>query len=226
LIEDIQTSTSIRSPPPSTDISNIMSPALSCRRSTVLTTVSTAQEEEHCIIKSKKRRSCVSFDKKVLLQPYLHVNDLLDDEIDNAWYSRTELSETKSECRHTINSMIAGYCHEEEDTVYCSRGLERRTPACQKLRQQTKFDAWDVVLDEQDRQRRAGVSDTESLAQGYSACTSHSAKIAHLMAVSDERAVNPSTSVLSQITHRGGMVAFPSRPVALPSRPRNSLSRS
>jgi hypothetical protein len=165
-----------------------MFPILSCRRSTVLTTVSTAQQE-HCIIKSKKTRSCVSFDKKVLVQPYLHLNDISDDEIDNVWYSRTELSEIKSDCRSTINSMVAGYWHEEEDTVYCSRGLERRTPDCQKLRQQTKVDAWDAVLDEQDRQWSAGVSDIESLAREYSACTSLSAKIAHLMAVSDERTV-------------------------------------
>jgi hypothetical protein len=202
--------------------SNIMSPHSppSYRRSTVLLQKGSTAQQEHCI-KSKKRRPCrVSFNGGVLQQPYIHVNDILDDDVNKAWYSRKELSETKSECRHTINRMIAGECH-EEDTLYCSRGLERRTPASEKRHQQIKFDALDAVLDEQDRQWRDGVSDTESLARAYSACTSHSAKIAHAMAASDERAVygklqrklsiNPSNSVLLRIKHRGGRVALSSR---------------
>ncbi len=85
--------------------------------------------------------------------------------------------------------MKAGKWH-EGDSIFCSRGLEYRTPGgAPRLRQQHKFAAWDAVEAEQQRQRRAGLFDEEVLAQVYIACTDHCARVAHVIAINDEEFV-------------------------------------
>jgi hypothetical protein len=92
--------------------------------------------------------------------------------------------------------MITGKWH-EEDTMFCSRGLEYRTPAGSCLRRKHKFSAWDAVQDEQTRQWQEGVADAESLAKVYIASTDQCARVAHLMAISDERFLHSQREQLS-----------------------------
>jgi hypothetical protein len=147
--------------------------------------ISSVLTDQHCI-KSENRRSCISFNKEVFARPHLHLNDFSEDEIDLYWYSHDEtVTLFEADCSHTTKMMIAGKCY-EGDTVYCARGLECSTPAGTEVRLQNKINAWDAVLEEQDRQWCAGVFDTESLARVYSACSIQCTRNAHLMATNDE----------------------------------------
>ena len=83
--------------------------------------------------------------------------------------------------------MKAGKITDQDGSTFCARGLEYRTPSGAQHRQLNKINAWDAVLDEQDRQWQEGVCDADALAQVYIASSSHCLKSARQIAMNDER---------------------------------------
>jgi nitrite reductase/ring-hydroxylating ferredoxin subunit len=174
----------------------------------------TAESTESCLSKGKK---IVSFDKEVVARRHLHRNDFTDEEIRLTWHSHDEdLAATRAECTHTIKLMKAGECR-DGDYIFCSRGLEYRTPGGARLRQQHKFAAWDAVEAEQQRQWEAGLFDEEVLAQVYIAYSDRCARIAHVIAINDEEFVRNQENVprkktlvstFSRIKPQSGGMAF------------------
>jgi hypothetical protein len=146
-------------------------------------------------------KKTISFNKDVVVHYHIHVNDMTEQGIRRTWYNSQEIARRKAECVQTVERMIAGKCR-EEDTMFCSRGLEYRTPAGSCLRRKHKFAAWDAVQAEQTRQWQEGVFDAESLAKVYIASTDQRARVAHLMAISDERFLHCQQEQLSHSKDR------------------------
>lgn len=110
---------------------------------------------------SKPRRR-VRFNQSVSVRPVLHVNNMSDDEIADAWYNRHECADIKRSMAVTIKMMSAGVLKVDDDE-HCSRGLEHRTRPGSAQRRENKMIALDAVLDEQDRQQACGVVNDEAI---------------------------------------------------------------
>jgi hypothetical protein len=137
---------------------------------------------------NKANTPCVSFNKFVVVHPHLHLNDLSENEVEMAWYNARDIAVILKDCEQTIKAMVS--CSRgDKDIEYCPRGLEYGTASGAQLRQTNRFNSWDAVLDEQDRQYQEGADNTERLGQVYSICAIGSVQAAHLMALCDERCI-------------------------------------
>jgi len=80
--------------------------------------------------------------------------------------------------------------HDDNNSKYCSRGLEGKTRDGSRQRSRNRTNAACAVLDEQYRQIFEGESDQNSIARVYAKQTSHSRKTALDMASRDEEAAS------------------------------------
>jgi hypothetical protein len=126
----------------------------------------------------------VSFDGSVLAFQHLHIDDFSDAEIENAWYTQEYLAKIKAKTAKTIKKMMAVGGNKKSP---CPRGLEYRTPAGAQRRRKNRFEAWDAVLAEQDRQSDEGIEDADLLAHTYILFASHCSTQARVMGIQDER---------------------------------------
>jgi hypothetical protein len=132
---------------------------------------------------------CVSFNKFVIMHPHIHLNEYSENEVKMTWYNSTDIADILEDCEQTIKAMVSRTCG-DKDIEYCPRGLEYGTASGAQLRQTNRFNAWDAVLDEQDRQYQEGADNTERLGHAvYSICAIGSVQAAHLMALCDERLI-------------------------------------
>lgn len=94
-----------------------------------------------------------------------HINDFPDSLIADIWYDGEEYAEIKGSYQSTIFMMEAGHKLDEiEDT---SRGLEYRTQEGAWARYENKRDAYNLVLDEQDRQWKFDKDDWDAISAKY-----------------------------------------------------------
>ena len=126
--------------------------------------------------------------------PCPHLNDFSKSEVRATWYSSQEIYGIKADCMETIRMMLEGPASRQEhakknNETFCPRGLEHRTPAGSKLRQQHKYAVWDAVLEAQDQQWEQHCFDVVALAQASLSCTYHCAKAARMSGLRDEQAV-------------------------------------
>lgn len=94
-----------------------------------------------------------------------HINDFPESMIADIWYDGEEYAEIKGSYQSTIFMMEAGHkLDEQEDT---SRGLEYRTQDGAWARYENKRDAYNLVLDEQDRQWKFDKDDWDAISEKY-----------------------------------------------------------
>jgi hypothetical protein len=91
----------------------------------------------------------------------------------------------RQDCYKQIKKMENGEVF--KDKKYCSRGLESSTRLAAISKTQNCKNAINVVLDEQDEQRRLGVVDEEALAQRYHQGTSSCQLWASTVGLRDQR---------------------------------------
>jgi hypothetical protein len=113
-----------------------------------------------------------------------HLDDIPEDEVNATWYDGGEYSEIKQAYQLTIFMMEAGEKLSPEE--HTSRGLEYRTQEGAWARYENKRDAYNAVLDEQDRQWQADTDDDEKISIIYLEHSSKCAKSAAARAKADE----------------------------------------
>jgi hypothetical protein len=97
--------------------------------------------------------------------PIPHLDDIPSEEVAEIWYNPSEYSEIKSSYQMTIFMLENGELKEGDE--HTSRGLEYRTQQGAWARYENKRDAYNAVLDEQDRQWKVDKDDHEALSRVY-----------------------------------------------------------
>jgi hypothetical protein len=100
--------------------------------------------------------------------------------ISRTWYSPQDLLRIKQEVLFELASMP-----KNDSSSACHRGLEYRTLAGAERRRRNKEQAWDAVLNEQDRQWNESIVDEESIARVCRACSYRSTLEAQELAIQD-----------------------------------------
>lgn len=127
----------------------------------------------------------VRFTDKNEIFPIQHLDDMTDEEVFAIWYTSKEYSEIKQAYQVTIFMMESGETITGDD--HTSRGLEYRTQEGAWARYENKRDAYNAVLDEQDRQWKVDKDDYEKIRQIYLKHSTKCANAAIVRALQDER---------------------------------------
>lgn len=114
-----------------------------------------------------------------------HIDDMSDEQVAATWYGSKEYSEIKSAYQMTIFMMESGETITGDE--HTSRGLEYRTQEGAWARYENKRDAYNAVLDEQDRQWKVDKDDHEKIRQIYLKHSTKCANAAVVRALQDER---------------------------------------
>lgn len=122
---------------------------------------------------SKPLRKSVRFSDRNKTFPVPHLNNISDEEVAEIWYDAKEYSDIKSAYQMTIFMMENGELKEDDD--HTGRGLEYRTQQGAWARYENKRDAYNAVLDEQDRQWKVDKDDHDAISRVY---LKHSTKCA------------------------------------------------
>lgn len=98
-----------------------------------------------------------------------HINDFTDDEIAVTWYDAAEYAAIKADYQCVIFIMESGEQQQriEDDQQQTTRGLEYRTQQGAWDRYENKRDAYNAVLDEQDRHWKKDVDDPDAIRRVY-----------------------------------------------------------
>lgn len=112
-----------------------------------------------------KPKKSVSFSESARMKKHIHIKNFTQEEIDACWFTEAELSQSRREIDYTIELMTRG--EDIDASKYCTRGLECCTPQGAATKTQNKIDAWDSVMDEQDKQFSTGINDIDSLSMVY-----------------------------------------------------------
>jgi len=127
----------------------------------------------------------VKFADKNEVFPIQHLDEMTDEEIFEIWYTSREYSEIKQAYQLTIFMMESGETISGDE--HTSRGLEYRTQEGAWARYENKRDAYNAVLDEQDRQWKVDKDDYEKIRQIYLKHSTKCANAAIVRALQDER---------------------------------------
>jgi hypothetical protein len=127
----------------------------------------------------------IRFAEKNQVCPTHHLDDMTDEEIYSIWYTSKEYSEIKQAYQLTIFMMESGETVTGDD--HTSRGLEYRTQEGAWARYENKRDAYNAVLDEQDRQWKVDKDDYEKIRMIYLKHSTKCANAAIVRALQDER---------------------------------------
>lgn len=106
----------------------------------------------------------VTFSGKKHIKKIPHINTMTEEEIEQIWYSHYDYDDIKASFEYTVFMMDAGEARTVESDDHTTRGLEMRTEEGAWARFEHKRDAYNAVLDEQDRQWNDGEDDPEQMA--------------------------------------------------------------
>jgi len=146
---------------------------MSCDSASVFEETVPVVEPKSSLKRSKTKKSLRFSEKRNQIFPIPHLDNMSDDLIASIWYNSEEYSEVKSSYQMTIFRMEKGEFQEDDD--HTSRGLEYRTQEGAWARYENKRDAYNAVLDEQDRQWKVDEDDFEEIGRVY---LEHSTKCA------------------------------------------------
>jgi hypothetical protein len=127
----------------------------------------------------------VSFDTLTTVRLIRSRKDYTPHEILSSWYSEGEEKRIHASCLKQIMMLEKGI--ELRDKEYCSRGLEYHTKNGSRSRSLNRETAFQIVLDEQDRQFETGEPDFEKIAYMYHQASSSSQLWATLTGLRDWR---------------------------------------
>ena len=114
-----------------------------------------------------------------------HLDDIPDSVVESIWYSSREYSEIKAAYQLTIFMMESG--EKITGNEHTTRGLEYRTQEGAWARYENKRDAYNAVLDEQDRQWKVDKDDFDKLREIYLEHSTKCAQAAVVRALQDEQ---------------------------------------
>jgi hypothetical protein len=117
----------------------------------------------------------------------LHLNDIPPDAVADIWYDPSEYAQIKKDYQLTIFLMESGEKLTGEE--HTSRGLEYRTQEGAWARYENKRDAYNAVLDEQDRQWKEDIDDWDIISRVYLEHSSKCLKAAYERGVGDEKEI-------------------------------------
>jgi hypothetical protein len=151
----------------------------------------TQQQDE--FKKPTRLKKSVSFDSIVRCRETFHFNDLLGEERQSFWRTADDKEESLNEVWDTIEVMNAAIDElsdattnllVDDESLYCTRGLEGHTKVGEDIRKENRNDAISAVLEAQ----ASGVTDPQVLAAIYRRESQHTQTAAYLMARFDEQA--------------------------------------
>jgi hypothetical protein len=134
------------------------------------------------------RKRSVSFAETASVHIIENLQHMSNDELRNTWYRKSEFDEIKKRMIPLIKAMMRGEPTAESDEV-TFRGLEYRTRQGALRRQHNKVNSYTSVLDEQDRQRHAGVLDIDAIRNVYIQNSAHCLVSARQLGVEDEEVI-------------------------------------
>jgi hypothetical protein len=152
----------------------------------MISSVNSSQQcTTRCNALANQPKKSVSFSESARMRQYIHINNFSLKEIEASWFTKAELSQSRKEVVYTIELMTSG--EDIDESKYCTRGLECRTPQGAAIKNQKKIAAWDRVMEEQHKQYRMGINDEDSLAMVYIQCSFSCQVSAAVLAASDAR---------------------------------------
>jgi hypothetical protein len=101
------------------------------------------------------------------------------------WYSIDEYTAIKKRCVQTLRLMMSTP-NFQDDINHTSRGLESRTKDAAKKRKEFKMYSRELVLEEQENQREAGVNSPGRLREAYLEASTTASQTAQYFAKRDE----------------------------------------
>jgi len=116
-----------------------------------------------------------------------HLDDMPAEDITAIWYDAEEYAEIKQSYQLTIFLMESDKLVEDDE--HTSRGLEYRTQEGAWARYENKRDAYNAVLDEQDRQWKKDLDDWEAISKVYREHSEKCQKAANERAAKDEKII-------------------------------------
>jgi hypothetical protein len=155
---------------------------------------------KHTMAKTKK----VAFCANVQVKRHIHKNDFSSTEINQSWYTASEIDDIRREARLVTEWMNNASTSKDENdkddqlwnsrandgsSRFSERGLEFRTREGARRRIENKVRARNAVLCEQELQRRACIFDTEYLSKVYILASSRCKLTAQRLGQQDEREV-------------------------------------
>jgi len=125
---------------------------------------------------SKPKGLSISFSGKKHIKKIPHLNTMSEEDIEHIWYSHYEYDDIKASFEYTVFMMDAGESKTVENDEHTTRGLEMRTEEGAWARFEHKRDAYNAVLDEQDRQWNDGEDSPEQIGRQCLEVTESAAK--------------------------------------------------
>ena len=140
--------------------------------------------------KSKPKGMSISFSGKKHIKKIPHLNTMTEEDIEQIWYSHYDYDDIKASFEYTVFMMDAGEAKTVENDEHTTRGLEMRTEEGAWARFEHKRDAYNAVLDEQDRQWNDGEDNPELIMESCAEVSRSAAKGALERGLGDEKASN------------------------------------
>eukprot|EP00545_Synedropsis_sp_CCMP1620_P007960 CAMPEP_0119014270 /NCGR_PEP_ID=MMETSP1176-20130426/9447_1 /TAXON_ID=265551 /ORGANISM="Synedropsis recta cf, Strain CCMP1620" /LENGTH=213 /DNA_ID=CAMNT_0006967425 /DNA_START=96 /DNA_END=737 /DNA_ORIENTATION=- len=134
---------------------------------------------------TETKKKSVSFSPSAQCRETLHVNNYSEEELESCWYTTSDLSKMRKECKPILrllkNGMYPGDCDQRT-----ARGLECRIKTGKKERRESKKMSWAAVLGEQQMQVNEGRRpDDEEIAEAYIYVSRHCVAAAYKMGIMD-----------------------------------------
>ncbi len=154
-------------------------------------------------LSSNKKVSFARTAKVKKVRSRLHYTE---EEQNGMWYSADEYTSIKKGCVQTLRLMMSTP-NFQDDTHHSSRGLESRTKEAAKKRKEFKMYSRELVLEEQENQREAGVHSPGRLRNVYQEMSTIALRQAREFALRDEREriTEPLSYVIKVIKFEYGM---------------------
>jgi hypothetical protein len=113
-----------------------------------------------------------------------HIDEFCEEDIAAIWYNANEYAMIKAEYKTTLFFMECGA--QVPAGVHCCRGLEYRSAEGARARLENKSNAYNAVLDEQEKQWRDDTNDIDALARVYLKHSTKCGKAALALGIRDE----------------------------------------
>jgi len=137
-------------------------------------------------VSNAPKRKCVKFaDDKNLIYNVEHIKDFTKSLVAAIWYDADDYADIKKEYHSTVFDIESGIPLDSDTDT--SRGLENRTKQGAWARYENKRDAYNAVLDEQDRQWKRNLDSLEAIASAYRKISAICAKAASDRGLQDAR---------------------------------------
>ncbi|KAG7369821.1 hypothetical protein IV203_027567 [Nitzschia inconspicua] len=136
-------------------------------------------------VEPKPQSKKVSFARTAKVKKVRSRQHYTDEERDNTWYSAEEYIAIKKRAVQTLRMMMADPSF-RDDLEHTSRGLECRTKDAARTRKEFKAHSRELVLEEQENQREAGVHSPGRLRNSYFEMSMTAMRQARVFAQRDE----------------------------------------